>query len=434
FQEKADYMNSLLKSKYLFIIILILFFQSCAREEVRYRPEEVVAPGVHESPIVRVLIVENSDRANIESKVLFFSAMNLEGKVGKKFGGRGKYSVTCGRGYVRLIKDGKFILRAEKLFVDFPSKGLTLVNGKPYRGSLQFSNRMGSGFSVINFIGLDDYLKGVLPVEIGYLDSESYEAYRAQAIASRSYALSKLKKTKEKEYDLRATIMDQVYSGVAGENLSSTRAVEETAGLVAMWRGEPVKAYYSSCCGGHTSDIRFLWPWKEHFPYLYGVRDARGEESKRSFCRGSAHFRWRVSWLENKLVKILRKSLKNGTKKKITPFRKLVDLRAGGFAPDGRVKYLDVITDTGKYRIYGDRIRWVLRPESPDGAILKSTLFKLSVKRDREKVVRVDILGGGNGHGVGMCQTGAIKMAKLGYNAEEIILHYYPGVVIKKVY
>jgi stage II sporulation protein D len=427
-------MGSLLKSRYLFIIILILLFQSCAREEVRYNPEEVVAPRVLESPLVRVLIVENSDRVDIESKILFFSVMNSVGKIGKKFGGRGKYRVTCGRGYVRLIKDGKFILRAERMFVNSPSNGLTLVNGKPYRGSLQFSNRIGSGLSVINFIELDDYLKGVLPVEIGYLNDEGYEAYRAQAIASRSYALSKLKGTKEKDYDLRATIMDQVYRGVAGETSSSTRAVEETAGLVGMWKGEPIKAYYSSCCGGHTADIRFSWPWKEHFPYLYGVRDARGEKSDRSFCRGSAHFRWRVGWRENKLVEILRKTLKNGTKEKITPFRKLFDLRAGGFAPDGRVKYLDVITDTGKYRIYGDRIRWVLKPESPNGAILKSTLFKISVKRNRGKVVRVDILGGGNGHGVGMCQTGAIKMAKLGYNAEEIILHYYPGVMIKKIY
>ncbi len=427
-------MNRFLAGKCILVFMSILFFQSCAREEIRYSPEEFAAAGVRESPLVRVLIIEKSDRVDIDSEVLFFSTENPAGNVGKKFGGRGRYTVAGGGGYVRLIRDGRLITRTERLFVNSSSKGLILVNGKAYRGSLQLSSRNDSGVSVINFIGVDDYLKGVLPVEIGYLDSGSYEAYRAQAIASRSYALSKLEKKKKDNYDLRATIMDQVYKGVAGETPRSTQAVVETEGLVAMWKGQPIKAYYSSCCGGHTADIRLSWPWKTHFPYLYGIRDARTEKSERSFCRGSAHFRWSVSWPGDKLLKILQKSLKKEVDGTVAPFRNLVDLRTGGFAPDGRVKYLDVITDTGKYRITGDRIRWVLRPESHNGAILRSTLFKINVKRKRGKVVRVEILGGGNGHGVGMCQTGTIRMAKLGYSAEEIILHYYPGVVIKEIY
>ena len=427
-------MNRFLPGKYLFIFMLILFFQSCAREGIRYSPEEFDAVGIPESPLVRVLIIEKNDRVDIDSEVLLFSAGDLDGNVRKKFGGEGKYTVAGGGGYVRLIRDGRLIIRTERLFVNSSSKGLILVNGKAYRGSLQLSSRSGSGVSVINFIGVDDYLKGVLPVEIGYLDSGSYEAYRVQAIASRSYALSKLEKKKNENYDLRATIMDQVYKGVAGETPASTRAVVETEGLVAMWKGKPINAYYSSCCGGHTADIRLSWPWKAHFPYLYGIRDACTEKSKKSFCRGSSHFRWSVSWGGDKLAKILQKSLKKEIGGIVAPFRNLVDLRTGGFAPDGRVKYLDVITDTGKYRINGDRIRWVLRPESYNGAILRSTLFKIIVKKKRGKVVRVEIIGGGNGHGVGMCQTGTIKMAKLGYSAEEIILHYYPGVVIKEIY
>jgi stage II sporulation protein D len=93
-----------------------------------------------------------------------------------------------------------------------------------------------------------------------------------------------------------------------------------------------------------------------------------------------------------------------------------------------------VVTDNGTYRIEGDRIRWVLRPGSPKGAILRSTLFKMEVNRRGGMVRSVSLKGGGNGHGIGMCQTGAIRMAELGFKAEQILEHYYPGISIKRIY
>ena len=78
---------------------------------------------------------------------------------------------------------------------------------------------------------------------------------------------------------------------------------------------------------------------------------------------------------------------------------------------DGRVTAIEIETDKDTYRIDGDRIRWVLRPKSGSGPILKSTLFKMSVKRSRSRVSSVNLVGGGNGHGVGMCQAGAISMS-----------------------
>ena len=92
------------------------------------------------------------------------------------------------------------------------------------------------------------------------------------------------------------------------------------------------------------------------------------------------------------------------------------------------------MTDSGNYRVMGDRIRWVLRPDSPSGAILRSTLLKISVRREAGRVSELKVLGGGNGHGVGMCQSGAIQMSREGYAAEEIINHFYPGVSIEKYY
>jgi stage II sporulation protein D len=96
------------------------------------------------------------------------------------------------------------------------------------------------------------------------------------------------------------------------------------------------------------------------------------------------------------------------------------------------VKAIEIVTDRGRYRVEGDRIRWVLRPNPNSDAILKSTLFKMDVKRIKGKVSAVNLVGGGNGHGIGMCQSGAIAMAAAGYSAEEILRHYYPGIVIRR--
>ena len=95
---------------------------------------------------------------------------------------------------------------------------------------------------------------------------------------------------------------------------------------------------------------------------------------------------------------------------------------------------MDIVTDKGTYTVEGDRIRWVLRPESSKGPILRSTLFKVEVARGSGRVKKVTVKGGGNGHGVGMCQSGAIGMASEGFSAERILEHYYPGVKLARIY
>ena len=95
---------------------------------------------------------------------------------------------------------------------------------------------------------------------------------------------------------------------------------------------------------------------------------------------------------------------------------------------------IEIVTDKGTHRIDGDRIRWVLRPKSGSGKILKSTMFKVSVKKARGRVSSINLVGGGNGHGIGMCQAGAIKMAEMGYRMDEILNHYYPGAEIRSIY
>ncbi len=281
---------------------------------------------------------------------------------------------------------------------------------------------------------MDEYLKGVLPSEMGRLSEESFEAYRAQAIAARSYALSKLEERSSSPFDLNSTVMDQVYNGVSGEDEIASRAVDETHGLVCLFMGKPARTYYCSCCGGHTADIRVVWPWKTPYPYLYGVRDTVQETRGESLCRISKHFRWRVHWDASSLGAILRKTIPTELGVSRSEIGTLMDVRLLGRSRDGRVEALEFVTDRGSFVVRGDRIRWVMKPDGSSSAILRSTLFNIELSYMGNKVRAVDILGGGNGHGVGMCQSGAIRMAELGYKGEQIILHYFPGVRVAKLY
>lgn len=406
-------------------------FQSCARETVVYRKvPDRLEEGI---TVLRVLLVDNADRIEVSSEHFIAAGLRKAASHSQGYAGGGRLTASCVGGKVCLKERGRTVFTSDRILLKAEGNDFLKLGGNGYRGRILLTPEGGDGLSAVNYVEVDDYLRGVLPAEIGYLEKNSYEAYRVQALASRSYALSKLHETRERYYDLRATIMDQVYRGVEGEYPPATEAVEKTRGLVIMWEGKPARTYYSSCCGGHTADMRCNWPWKESYPFLRGIRDARWGES-RSFCRGSGHFRWRVSWTGSKLTGILSRTLPDICKKQVKPFHDLLDMEEGGYSSDGRIKSITFITDSGRYTVRGDRIRWALRPDSATGSILRSTLIKLDVIRDGGSVKQLRVLGGGNGHGVGMCQSGAIEMAREGYRAEDIISHFYPGVTIGSYY
>lgn len=400
-------------------------------------PEEPAERAVftpHErSPVVRVLILEpNRDvRARIPSA--FFVSEGPDEPPIKRFDSGGEFVVRPAGDALTIRGSGGELHKAPVISLSCPGSGSIYINGKPYRGNFTFRTAQG-GVITINDIEIDDYLKGVLPAEMGYLRPDQYEAYLVQAIASRSYSLSKLDEKKFEMYDLRATIMDQVYRGVQGEHPDASRAVDETRGLVTLFEGSPARTFYSSCCGGHTADIRVGWPWKTPADFLLGVRDTEDAEKGRSFCHRSPHFRWRVHWSGRTLERILGKTLPRELGVKPTAVGKLENIVVRGVAPSGRVKAIEIVTDRGRHIVEGDRIRWVLLPNPGNDAILKSTMFKLDVKRSSGRVSAVNIVGGGNGHGIGMCQAGAIRMAEKGYSYEEILAHYYPGTLLVRLY
>ena len=385
------------------------------------------------APVVRVLILEPRPDVRVRIPSAFFIAEGPDEPPLKRFESGGEYIVRLAGNAVTIRGSGRELHKAPVISLTYGGSGSIYINGKPYRGNFTFRATQG-GLITINDIEIDDYLKGVLPAEMGYLRPDQYEAYLVQAIASRSYSLSKLEEKKMEMYDLRATIMDQVYRGVQGEHPEASRAVDETRGLVILFEGSPARTYYSSCCGGHTADIRVGWPWKSPAAFLVGVRDTKDAEKGKSFCQRSQHFRWRVHWSGRTLERILAKTLPREIGIKPATVGKLENIDVRGVSPDGRVKAIEIVTDRGRHLVEGDRIRWILLPKPGSDAILKSTMFKLDVKRSGGRVSAVNLVGGGNGHGIGMCQTGAIRMAEKGYSYEEILAHYYPGTLLVRHY
>jgi len=140
------------------------------------------------------------------------------------------------------------------------------LNGKSYRGKIEvFVNSRGS-LTVVNVVPLEDYLLGVVPAELGL---PQLEAQKAQAVAARTYAMANVGNYGNKGFDMVPTVWSQVYKGVSIETAMGSRAVRETRGLVATYRGKPITAYYTSTCGGRTENGENIFG--EALPYLRGV-------------------------------------------------------------------------------------------------------------------------------------------------------------------
>jgi len=132
-------------------------------------------------------------------------------------------------------------------------------NDRPYRGQIEvFANPRGA-LTVVNVLGLEDYVKGVVPNELSPGGFPSLEAQKAQAIAARTYALRNLGQYMAQGFDLLPTTRSQVYRGLASEHALSSRAVDETRGVVATFDGQPINALYTSTCGGRTEDSQNIF-------------------------------------------------------------------------------------------------------------------------------------------------------------------------------
>jgi stage II sporulation protein D len=143
------------------------------------------------------------------------------------------------------------------------------VSGGRYHGRLRLRTA-GGDILIINELNLESYLKGVVPAEMGPYQFPQLDALKAQSVAARTYAVAHLGDHEDEGYDICDTPACQVYRGVGAQHELTDRAVNETAGLIAVHEGLPIDAMYTSTCGGHTEDAALLFEGRGQ-PYLVGV-------------------------------------------------------------------------------------------------------------------------------------------------------------------
>ncbi|HSE23928.1 MAG TPA: SpoIID/LytB domain-containing protein, partial [Pyrinomonadaceae bacterium] len=139
-------------------------------------------------------------------------------------------------------------------------------NDRPYRGRLEVFTNLRGSLTVVNELGLEDYVRGVVANELSPGGYPAIEALKAQAVAARTYALKNRGQFLAQGFDLLPTTRSQVYRGLTSENPLSSRAVDETRGLIATYNGEPINALYTSTCGGRTESSENIF--NDAVPYL----------------------------------------------------------------------------------------------------------------------------------------------------------------------
>ncbi|HOW28882.1 MAG TPA: SpoIID/LytB domain-containing protein [Elusimicrobiota bacterium] len=304
-----------------------------------------------------------------------------------------------------------------------------------YRGTLEI-RRHGGGLRVINHVSMSDYLLSVIPAE---MDEESpTEALKAQAVLARSFALSR-RTHLDQGYDLCDGQHCQVYRGGYFDNEKLKRVIEDTPREVLTYDGKVAQTVYSSNCGGQTQDSRELSGWGD-VPYWQSVTDAPFTRIVRTplehemwirgvpavYCRPSPYvFPAEARWVRIIPEEVLRARLEKSYKN----IGRIKKLRVRRRSQSGHVNAVEVVGT--EQTIVIDKEHKIRSQLAPGG--LRSTLFTVQVHYHRGRAVEFIFWGGGWGHGLGLCQSGATGMAAKGKNYRTILRHYFPLCRLEKM-
>jgi stage II sporulation protein D len=400
------------------------------------RDEPAAAAPVANAPALKVGLVVGSPAGTVTSP----SGLTVETESGENIdelsAGQGLAFGADGAGGIEMTvvgPGGDPVGRtrhglASPVVVRAADGGVVQVRGAPYRGAILVQTAGRGGLTFVNRLDIESYLLGVVPRELGDVDGGVFEAIKAQAVAARTYAVKYMGRRTELGFDVYPTTQDQVYGGVQAERELVSRAVRETAGEVLTWGGEPITAYYHSTCAGRTAAIDEVWNVAP-VPYLVSVEDVDPRTGE-AYDRASGRFEWTERWSGVQLVSILNRTLADSLRGR--RIHEIDDMQVLSRTQSGRVRALRIDTDAGSFTVGRDRVRWILTPAR--GGILNSSKFDVRVERSGGMVTSIVAEGGGWGHGIGMCQFGAMGRARAGQDYRTILETYYPGARLTKMY
>jgi peptidoglycan hydrolase-like amidase len=178
-----------------------------------------------------------------------------------------------GRRRVRLVDDRwrNFLTAYDRVLIQAARPGALLrVDQNSYRGQIEARVGKSGNMQLINELDMEDYLRGVVPNEMGPGVYPELQALKAQAVAARTYIVANLGLYGDDGFDVCDSAQCQVYKGAGTEHALTDQAVDETRGLILTYGGRPINALYTSTCGGHTEDGQLIFP-EEKGGYLKGV-------------------------------------------------------------------------------------------------------------------------------------------------------------------
>ncbi len=303
----------------------------------------------------------------------------------------------------------------------------------PYAGTLRLVSRpdvSGGTFDVIEHVAMETYLPGVLAKEL--VADWSLETFKAQAIAARSYALHEMERKAgaAATFDVESTTRSQAYGGLA-LNPTARRAVRETRGQILTWRGEVLRAYYSSTSGGRQARARDIWPTGPGWEF--NLATPINSPVEEPYSRISPVHRWQAE----REVRTFAQQLKRYGQEHGLALKEVgepVSIEPARRNPLGRPIAYAVRDDKGKtIEVNAEHLRMACNHPSPVAIEKKQRVMSGDAEFDFVGP-RVIIRGRGFGHGVGMCQWGAEGRARAGQTGEEIVGYYYPGALITQRY
>lgn len=304
---------------------------------------------------------------------------------------------------VRVSQNNKIVgnYKEVKIISALRSNVLQLTNITPkvtpreYQGDFHISND--GSLKIVNHVDMSHYLAGVVECEGGPGHTETF--YMVQAIMSRTYALKYIEKHKKDGFQLCDQVHCQAYHHRQMYSPEISRAVTATNGMVLMdSKNKLIDAFFYANCGGQTCDASYVW--NSSIPYLTPFKD--------TFCIKTSQARWTTKIPKQKWIDFLVENYDYPI-----------------FDSVFYEKVFHFVQEDRKAFFHGSALGIPLRDIRQEFK-LKSTFFSCYEHDDH-----VVLDGFGYGHGVGLCQEGAIEMARRGYHFTQILKYYFPGVIIK---
>ncbi|MBP7344386.1 MAG: SpoIID/LytB domain-containing protein [Clostridia bacterium] len=389
------------------------------------------------------------------------SAMNAIASVAAKY--PGSYSTiaypSSSRILVRDKASSRILFACDNPSAPVIAKTITANNstymyieGKPYRGNLEFTIFKSNELSVLNNLILEYYVYGVVALEIG--SNSPMESLKAQAVVARTYALCQ-NKHQEYGFDVCATTCCQVYGGYNAENYRTNQATNETYGQVVTYSGQVVTPYYFSSSGGYTENSENVWVTS--VPYLKAVVDAYDINRIWSYSYTTAQmtdYMYKLGYRIGNVLKVTIDSSShtgrvlsmtvNGSTGSVTFLKSNVRNAFPDFLPSqmfvlggqSTVKIANASGAATTQALDYASIRGIyntsLITSKSIGVKTNSGIVTVSLVTD-DSNDKITVSGRGSGHGVGMAQWGAINMADAGYTYDQIIRYFYTGVKLESV-